>query len=409
MAEVRPFKGVFYNQDKVELGDVVTLPYDVITDEKMREYARLSEKSFIHLILPDGAGDEKYRNSARLLGRWLEEKTLLEDEEECMYAYEEEYEIGGEKKVQRGIVCLVKVEPFEKQVILPHEEIYGGPLEDRYKLLKATETDLEMIMGIYSDPAKVTSRILKDLGEPVIDLKHADNIRHRIWRIRDGDAINEFMNYMNCEKIIIADGHHRYTTALKYHVTDNGHGKPYMLIWLLNMDGDLNVMPTHRLISHVERPLENIEDDLKRYFEMEKPGSREELMQRLRETEPQHTFGFYMKDRFMFLKLKDNDETRKFLDMNGKRHWKDLDVNILHTIVINKVLGLPEDTKHIQFIKDADKLFEQVDEGKYRIGLLLNATKLEQVKKIAGSGHRMPQKSTYFYPKPLSGLILRRH
>lgn len=407
MALVKPFKGIRYNPDSVDLGDVVTLPYDVISDEKRNYYSGLSDLSFINLILPKN-GASRYENARKTMDSWISSRVLVEDDSPAFYWYREEYVLDGVSKSQEGLVALVRLEDFGEKVILPHEEIYKGPLEDRYHLLRETKADLEMIMGVYSDGGEGVSSIVDGelSNEPLIDLSHEDNIRHLLWRVEGENAVSRVGEFFSQKKIIIADGHHRYTTALKYHFAENGRGEPYILMWLLDV-ADTVVYPTHRLLCNVG-DLARIVERLEPYFEVCECGSKEGLVKALDEG-GRHSFGFYSKGRRLLLTLRDNGLVSSVLDRNGKSHWRDLDVNIAHSVIIHEVLGLPEDAGHIHFVKGAKKMFSKVDGGAFDVGLLMKPTDISDVISIAGSGRRMPQKSTYFYPKPLSGLVFARH
>ncbi|MBD3262257.1 MAG: DUF1015 family protein [Candidatus Altiarchaeales archaeon] len=409
VVEVLPFKGIHYNGEKVQLEKVVTLPFDVLDEERRKKYLSKSEYNFVKLNLPQkGGSEDKYVKAAQTLNRWLDEGILVQDGE-SFYLYEEQYVIEGERRIQRGIVGKVKIEPFEEGIILPHEEIYEGPIADRYQLLSKTKADIEMIVGVYSDSEKKIKHLVDAyaLGDPFIDFMHSDEIRHRMWHIKDDKMKKAITGALSDKKIIIADGHHRYTTALKYHVTENGLGEPYILMLVLNMDDDVLVLPTHRMINKLDKSLDDLMQDLGQYFDVSKKNSKQELVEVLRGKEDKHVFGLYAEGCWFTLELRDVSSLKRFMDLSDDRNR--LDVSILHKLVIEHVMGVPENKEYLSFCKDLDEVEEKIDSGKHEIGLILNPTKLTQIKQIAEEGQRMPQKSTYFYPKPLSGLILRKN
>ena len=429
MVDLKPFRGLFYNQSKVgDLSRVVTLPYDIISESKQKRYYDASKYNYVRLILGlEQPGDDdknnKYKRAASFLEDWVKEKVLVLDAKPGFYVYEQDYEIEGVKKKQVGFISLVKLEPFEKGVILPHEQIYEKPLVDRHMLLKETRASLESIIGIYSDPARDTTRILEDAMQaaPRIDLAHDDCVRNRVWQVNDKKMIERLAALMADKKVIIADGHHRYNTALKYFKEEGRGDCPcgYIMMLLYNMDDVLTIMPTHRVLKNI--PSFNPEVAKKKfgeYFRVEdfefsertKENALKGMFDSLDAKKDKHAFGVYMGGgKFSLILLKGRGMIQDFVDNTKSMQWNEMDVTILHSLVIEYLLGVKrDDMENIRYLKDKLKAVELVDSGGWEVAFFLNATKLSQVKAIAEAGEKMPQKSSYFYPKPLSGLVTYR-
>jgi uncharacterized protein (DUF1015 family) len=416
VVELKPFKKLRYKIAKVggDISKVVTLPYDIITPQKQEEYYKASPYSFVKLVLskdePQDGPNTKYERVKATLDMWIKDGILVEDDADAFYIYEQHYRSDGKVVKQAGIVGLVKIVPFEEGKILPHENILKGPLEDRRRLLKATKACLEMIIGLFPDRNNTAGKTLEKYmsGEPQLDFIHDDTIRHRVWKIRDKGDIAALQKLMKGNNIIIADGHHRYTTALKYYQEskDERFGHILMLLW--PMDDKLNVLPTHRLLKGIPDKSKMVEK-LKTSFDVDEVGGVDELIVRM--ADRPHSFGLY-DGRFRLLSLKDEKTVEAAYDPKMSRTWNMLDVNVLQSFIFRGILGVDykaaQEKGDLTFIKDAKKAVEKVRSGEFEAAFLINPTKIEEVYSIAKAGERMPQKSTYFYPKPLSGILMCR-
>jgi uncharacterized protein (DUF1015 family) len=306
----------------------------------------------------------------------------------------------------------VKLEPFEKGIILPHERVLEGPLRDRFKLLKATKAALEMIIGLFPDRGKTAEGIMKRYmkGTPQLDFTHDDDIRHRVWKITDESDIKALAANLKGNNIIIADGHHRYTTALKYYQESADERMRYIMMLLWPMKDDLKVLPTHRVLRNIPHK----EDMLKRLgmgFDIkEVKGGVEELLGMLSKA-PKNSFGVY-DGRYHLLVLRDKSSLEDVKDKTKSDAWNTLDVNVLQTLIITKLLGIDyksaADNGDLGFIKEPKKAIKCVYTGEYDAAFFINPTKIDEIYVTAKAGERMPQKSTYFYPKPLSGVLMCR-
>lgn len=403
MAEIKPFRGYYYNQGIINPEKVVSPPHDVISKEGQDRYYNSSPYNVVRLILgkeydSDDSQHNRYSRAADYLNDWINKKIIVRDETDAIYAYEQTYTVGKKKRRHMGMIALVKLEPFEKKIVLPHEEISDKSMSDRYGLMKACNANMSLIISLYSDRKRVMEKVLRKQAKdkPFIAVTDGDEIEHRIWRIHDKTAIDKLSSALGGKKLWIADGHHRYTTSLKHSQRKKDPEAKYMMMALFSMEDDLTVLPAHRV---VKVPAIDFKKEFGRLFDIEphkmKPAS----------TKDSHKFGVYYAGKYCTLKLKKTVDLDKVIRGAKSKAWKRLDVTVLHTLILEK-LNLRNN--NILFTKDEDKAISLVDSGKYQVAFFLNPTRVEQVKEIAQNGERMPQKSTYFYPKPLSGLIIRK-
>jgi|Deesub1362A_J573_1020465.scaffolds.fasta_scaffold00151_70 uncharacterized protein (DUF1015 family) len=409
MVDILPFKGIRYALDEIE--KVVSPPYDVISPEERDEYYSRHEKNVIRLILGkdeegDNESNNKYIRAREYLESWLKDGTLVRDEEPSIYAYYMDYLHDGKRKVLKGFIALCRLEEFEKKVILPHEETLRRAIEDRFELLKACRANFSQIYTLYSDPEKRIEDLLeKSFEEPLIDIS-VDGVRHRLWKISDKSTIEKVKSIMKEKQLFIADGHHRYTTALIFRdeMRKKGLNYDYTLMYMANMDcGGVTILPAHRLIADLEeldfnRFLRQLEEN----FSITR-ASKQEMFEEMRRN--RHSYGLY-NGSYYYLKLQKNLMNEIFGNTKSKA-WKNLAVTILRYLVIENVLGL-NDEGHINYEIDAEKAIRAVDRGEYKMVFFVNPTRVEEVRDVALNGERMPGKATYFYPKPLTGLVINK-
>ena len=446
MAEIFPFRGIRYNPDRVDLSEVVTQPYDKITPEMQEEYYRRSPYNYVRIILNKEPGERRYAEAERLLDLWLEEGILIRDEEPTLYAYHQEYQLeGGQRLTRKGFVALFKLSEYGKG-ILPHERTLAKPKEDRLKLIRATRANLGQIFVLYSDPELKVNRLLdqavsdSDLGsdsdsgsgrEPLSAVEPFDPTTvHRLWPIQARPVLEEIVEAMEDKTLFIADGHHRYETALAFCremeasreaecSCPNPECYHNVMLTFVNMDDrGLTIFPTHRLIRELdEEGLEpaELERKLTKYFGMERFDltEQERLLRALQggRTTGRHLFGLYLHGfaNYYLLTLRDEGVMDELVP-DRSPEWRRLDVTICHYLLLDKIFGIPPDgvEGRIDYKRSAEEALDLVKQGKEAGAILLNPTTMEEVRKIAQNGERMPQKSTDFYPKMLSGLVLNR-
>jgi uncharacterized protein (DUF1015 family) len=427
MAEIHPFCGVRYDEQKAgSLELLVAPPYDVISEQDQEELYQLSPYNIVRLILGkdtpgDNAHDNKYLRAARDLNDWQKEGVLCQDKNRSLYVYEHEFTLpSGERKTRRGFMGRVRLERFESGQIRPHENIYQAPLEDRLQLLRACRANLSPVFAAYDDPHKTIDQFLGTDKAPVFDLMDSQQQRHRIYLLEDPQKIAGIQQAMRQMELFIADGHHRYTTALNY-LEEQKRQNPdlspdapvnFIMMMFVNLfDENLTILPVHRLIKHnieVEKDflLRSLENDF--LIESFHDHSPENLSRCVSNGGGDYYhFGLILPgNKFFVLTLKDSEGNRVLREKIGE-----LDVTVLHTRIVERILGIPPtdpEKEHVLFTPDVAAAWKGVQESRYRMALLVNPTRVEDVKAVACAGGRMPQKSTYFFPKPLCGLVMHK-
>jgi len=423
MAIIRPFQGVRYNQAKVgSLDALVTPPYDVISPEEQERYYRSHPNNVIRIILPREEGPAKYESAASHLYQWLETGVLIRDSEPALYIVVQEYEIRGERKKRIGLTCLVRLEEFETGKVLPHENIMAKPLEDRLNMIRKTKANFDSVFGLYSNGR--TDQVIRPFiasGEPIASAIDRDGVRSDLYLIPRREAISMVGDILANEAIVIADGHHRYTAALAYRdemrslVGSNPEAPhEFVMMTLVSLeDPGLIILPTHRLVGNLEDfDAESFLQKANELFDLtETPGDElEAAVERM--AGEKYVYGLYLgKGRSYVMKLKAGVKPEVVVKSQGSDALKRLDVSVLHSLVLDQILGI--DTQrlssgsNIAYTRDCQSAMQLVDEGNQQIFFIMNPTKVEEVKAVAAAGDRMPQKSTYFYPKLPTGMVMR--
>jgi uncharacterized protein (DUF1015 family) len=432
LAEVKPFRGIFYSPKKVEkLTEVTAPPYDVISAEAQHRHYERHPYNIIRLILgkefsSDTPKNSRYTRAKNCLDDWEKEGVFVRDSSPSFYLYQQKYSFQGKERTINGLVSLVRLEELGSGV-LPHEKTMPKPKRDRLSLIRACQANLDQIFALYSDPDDQIKPIFeKSLSSPpLVEAQDEEGVEHRVYRIsaEGSDKIGEILRG---KSVFLADGHHRYETALAYREEKrrkfpdlDEQPYDYVMMMLVNLESeDLTVLPNHRLLKSLPLPAGELRKKLEEFFEIKKVAdgvARKNLADLLAKRDQDgHAFALYIKDEgFFLLTLKDEKTVEEAIDKSHSAEWKHLDVSILHALILEYVIGFTEKelegNKLITLTQDANKAIKFVDEGNYAAALFLNPTKINDIRTIASKGERMPQKSTYFYPKLLSGLILNKH
>ncbi len=421
MPEIRPFRGMLYDTEKAgDINGLVAKPYDVISAEQLKSYRERSEYNFTRLSLPlAGEKDDFYANSATRFNGWKDQGVFSRDENECLYVYEQEFKSrcgrGCHKRL--GFVCLVKLHAFEAGVIHPHEQTFSGPKEDRFKLMSASKAQYSSIFSIYDDNQGEVDALLAETtaGEPHFVTSDDDQVINRLWRLTDAAVVKQVCALLKDKKLIIADGHHRYETALRYRDELGGGSSDYVMMTLVNMGNPgLIIDPTHRLLGKLdEAGVKKLAELIEHNFESEEimpPLTATDVIRRIGEEAENKgetgVFGLYMDKKFFLLRLKDR---QAYLKQGGENSeaWLSLDTAILQRLILDEIYGAGAGKEQgIGFEKHQLESCNRVDRGDYQAAFLLNPVSMEHMKKVTVAGERMPQKSTYFYPKVESGLVI---
>jgi len=418
-ANVQAFRGIRYNREKApDLDAVVAPPYDVISPEQKESFLARDPSNVVRLILPDEAGGrDKYSQADHLLHEWLEEGILLHDEQPSMYVCAQEYEVGGDMIRRIGLTCLVRLEDYGSGMILPHERVLARPREDRLNLIRATRANLDSVFGLHA--AEGVQAILERITGGVPDAEAVDTVGVKccMWKVSDPEIIDDLGGRLNDQPILIADGHHRYEAALTYRnevrSDDPDAPQEFVMMTVVSLeDRGLTILPTHRLVRDISGFDEvAVLNRLRESFDI-RSSPPEDLMAKVAEEYDGRTaFGLYMgKGNACVLKLKkDVDPTR--MDVPGSDALKRLDVTVLHSMILDGILGIdtrsPEGQATVAYTRDDSEAIARVDNGEFRLSFMMNAMRVEEVREVAAAGDIMPQKSTFFYPKLLTGMVMR--
>ena len=429
MADVRPFRGIRYNLSKVgRQDDVVSQPYDRITDEMRDGYYAKSEYNIARIIKnrperEDSDRENVYTRAKAYRDRWFRDKVLTQDEKPVFYVYHQEFEAPGiGKKTRRGFACIIRLVPFEAGIVLPHEKTLSKPKVDRMSLMRATKTNFGQIFMLYPDEKNEVYQVLDPLakGEPEMEAVEEGSVKHRVWAVDDERAIAEVTELMRDKSLFIADGHHRYETALDYmeeRKTENpSHTgeEPYnfRMVTLVGMeDPGLFILPTHRLVHSLSSfSLQGFLKKCAQYFNVKESGDLAGTLDEMRKVKEAHTFGIYSAGKFWVLTLKSGSGWEKLLPTDRSEDWRKLDVVVLHQVVIEELLGISEEKvttqENIRYLRNPEVGTGTVDSDEAQLLLMMNPTKVSQVKAVASKMEKMPQKSTDFFPKLISGLVM---
>jgi uncharacterized protein (DUF1015 family) len=440
MARIYPFRATRYNPTAVRIEDVVTQPYDKITPAMQQVYYGRSPYNLVRIILGlpelfDEPGvNDVYTRAARDFREWRTQGTLQTDNEPSIFAYSQRFQVPGrdEMRERRGFIALGGLEDYTARVVFRHEQTLSKPKSDRLNLLKATRAHFGQIFMLYSDPAQSIEKMLFQNFQPEIEVTDDYGVLHRLSRVTDAHALRLVIGSMSDKKLIIADGHHRYETALNYgkeHAPAHVHHSrerdlattlphpPYpeaaAMMTFVNMDSEgLVILPTHRVVFDLVdfRP-EAFLERAAQYFEIEKLGTTDaaQLTAKLAEAGADTTAFVAVLANGAFL-LKGRPQLVEQTLTQLTERQRQLDVAQLHGLVLEQLLGLSEESireqRNLRYLRDAAEAAEQVTKGTAQAAFLMNPATLQELREIAFNGEVMPQKSTDFYPKLLSGLAI---
>jgi uncharacterized protein (DUF1015 family) len=400
MAIVIPFKGILYNPDKVSGDAVIAPPYDIISPEHREALYQKSPYNIVRIDFgKDSAGDDeknnKYTRAKDCLEQWLKDGIFIRDDEPAFYSYEVEYELSGSAKKLSGIMAMVKIEELGKGVY-PHEATHSKPKADRLDLMNACMANTSPIYALYNSPEKITSGIIANIKEkPFLTARDPDGALHKICRISDRSKIEAIAKEFADKAIFIADGHHRYEVALEFK-RQMGQGPwEYVLMFLANMsDEGITALPTHRMVKGIP-PKEEMFKRLEQDFDINKLTDAD-VSKAI--SNGKNTFGLYLDREEGWYILKYRGGHLENLDPA----LRTLDVAVLHELILKKDMGITD----VAYEMDAKEAMSRVKNGDFEAVFFLNPTAVGDVERVALSGLRMPPKSTYFYPKLLTGMVI---
>lgn len=439
MAKIIPFRGIFYNPDKIHnLGDVTIPPYDIISEQEQLDFHNRHPYNIIRLTLGKQAENDTNKNNwhtraAGLFNDWLSKNILVRDNSPSLYLTSVEFSSENKMITRYGLIALVDLEPFNKGIIIPHEKTFSRVTAERFELIKACHANFSPIFGIYSDQNDTLGSLKDAAGAKAADMEFIDSnsLKHRLWRITDTSMHSHITDAMKKKKVLIADGHHRYETALKYKKWISeikpgfsaDHPANYVMMYLSSMeDPGLIILPAHRMLKEVQdSDLETFIQKAENYFEIttilfdekSRENARVQFISALRSNNSKNIIGVFIKNRQEFYLLTLKPQIMK--QMFGKEisaSLINLDVTVLTRLILMEILGFDQsmldNEKLIAYSSSEEKAIQEVASGRCDITFILNPTKINQVREIAQQGLIMPRKSTYFYPKVITGQVINR-
>lgn len=427
MADIRAFRGFRYDLGRVgALTNVVAPPYDVIDAQLQQKLYDLSEHNAIRLELTrDEPGDDensnKYTRAGNTLREWIVDAAVRQDTARALYVYEQEYAVEGKTFVRRGFMARVRLEPFGEGKIYPHEQTMSGPKEDRLKLYRATGFNLSPVFGLYPDGEGEVFALIEPLirtAPPLVAKDHL-GVTNRLWVVTDPAIVTKVIGAMGPKPVYIADGHHRYETGVKYlderraagEVPDDEAAPNFCLMQLVGMsDPGLLILPTHRLVSGLTGSVTGaaLEAALAGHFDIVDRGtSAQAAWEHIQMDGAQTTLGFgtVSDGRWIVAKLRDAAVMAE-LAPDQSDDWRGLGVSVLHKLVLDRLVSAKiGGTPVCKYVHLLSEVTDAVGKGECQLACLVPPATMEHVERIAGNGEKMPPKSTYFYPKLLTGMV----
>jgi uncharacterized protein (DUF1015 family) len=418
MATLRPFQGIMYDPQRVDLARVVAPPYDVISPRDQQRYYAQDAHNVVRLIAGevrpnDSAEDNKYLRAARFFEAWLAEGILRREPEPSLYVYRHAFvdPSTGEQRMRQGILGVVELEPFGRGV-LPHEQTHARAKADRLSLTRAVSANLSPIFALYEDPSAAIGSIVAPFtaATPRLAIDGEDGDHHSIWSITDHQAFQAIARVLAASRLYIADGHHRYETALNFRNKmrlEHPEAPPdaafnYVLTLLVDVrDPGLAILPTHRIVHDLLRfDASALIRSVRGRYAVTDQTSAGSLVDSLHQPSTDHRVGMAVDHRWLTVDIPQSAPTDPV---------SALDVSVLHREILQPELGLGdellEEERHVSYSRDAETVLEQVETGSAQAGFLLRPPLVRDVVAVARAGQVMPQKSTYFYPKPASGIV----
>lgn len=415
MADVKPLKAIVYNQNKVNMTDVIAPPYDVISDEYRDELYERNDYNIVKLILAKGSTDledknNRYEEARKNFSQWLEKEVLIKLEKPTILYLLQKYKNNDGKEITRkGFIARCKIEDFSTKKILPHEYTMGGPKQDRLNLTTACKANFSQIFMVYSDKEKQIENAIDYSQKPFIDVTDDLGVQNIVYRIDDEKTINLISEVLKDKTLLIADGHHRYETAMNYrNLHPENEQAKYVMSYFTNMEDDLLIYPTHRIITK-DIDIDDLLEKTKKYFDVVELSSKDELLKEIEISNAKKiSMGLYTGKYYLLSLREDVDNILE--EYNVPKVLRKLDLIVLHKVLISKELCYTDDEqmaqKGILYIKQEAEAFDMVDSKRAKASFIMAYPKIKDIQEISQAGERMPQKSTYFYPKLLSGLVI---
>ncbi len=425
MADFRPFQALRYNPSRADIEKVIAPPYDVISPEEQLLLYQRSPYNCIRLILnriedSDNGERNRYLRARNFFHEWKAQGILVQDPRPGYYLYRQIFSdpISGASRERLALLGRLRLESFEKGIVIPHEKTLSKPREDRRKLLETTQANFSPVFGLYEDSSAIMASLYEEAvsAAPLFEAKDDQSVRHALWAIQGASEIQQIQRALSQERIYIADGHHRYQTALEYSQdvrrqrgasSKSEIPTDSVLMALVEFrDPGLVLMPTHRLLPAIEGlDLARLTDLLRPYFKVE-PIDPERM------NFASGSFGLLLASGAAYCAtLEDRSRVKPLMRAGKPDFWYDLDVNLLNDLVFEHVLGLNEARREtlLRYTHSLQEAVRQVEKGSAQAAFLLNPPRVEILREMGEARELLPQKSTFFYPKLASGLVFYSH
>lgn len=432
MPKIQAFRGLRYNLAQVgSLSEVVTPPYDVIDEKMHQDLLAANPFNYVRLELPVGQAavdsgtgeDAAYQSAAQLFRQWIRDGVLQFEPDPALYVYHQVFDFEGRTYTRRGFLTRIGLEPFGEGKVFPHEETHAKAKDDRLRLTRACEANMSPVFGIYPDPLNEVQNILEahTVGQAALEAIDADGVSHRVWPVTDQSLIGQAAMQIEDRPLFIADGHHRYETACNYRDSlaaegelNATHPANFVLGLVMSMDDPgLQVLPTHRLFSGVGSiDAQQLKSAVGDCFECEPYGSgpeaAEQVWQQIQEIDDQGVMGIFTAADQAWTLVSVTEKTAermKELEPEKSARWRSLGVSILHRLLIDELLQMRDHPKPT-YVHEVREVAAELSSGRFPLAALVMPASVDDVRAISEAAERMPAKSTYFYPKLLSGLVV---
>ena len=440
--EVKPFKAFRFDADVVgDVGNCVSPPYDVISPSQQQQLYEKSDYNIVRIIMGkttagDNDGNNRYTRAAEYFNGWIDKGALKQDSTDAIYPYVQDFEIFGRRLCRKSFIALTRLQEFGEAIrpiasIRPHEQTLDEPKLDRLNLKRATRADFGLPFCLYDDNKQIADNIIENASQqkPLIDFTDDQAVRHRLFAVTAQDDIDAITNMMREKNCIIADGHHRYEAAWSYYQETGNPAARYQMIAFVNSYNEgLIILATHRLVANLANfHFENLISDLQGDFEVAKFGfdspdlkskARLDIPARMKAEydKDRNAFGIYGADNSFYVAVLKDRHTMDAVAPDRSDQWRSLDVSVLHKLILEKLLGIGDRElaggTYIDYVKDTDNALDdsiaKVDAGQKQVAFFMNPAKIQQLEKVTAAGEKMPQKSTFFYPKIHSGLTIHK-
>jgi len=420
MTEVLPFRGYRYSREEIpDLNDVVTQPYDKISEQMRQEYLKRHRYNIVRIIK-----NNDYENAGGKLDRWIQTGILKQEDSPAFYPYEQTFHFEGQSFSRLGFMGVVSLEA-DSDAVKGHERVLDRPLEDRLNLIRSTEANEGPVFMLYSDPSMQVDQLIQGFSqdhEPIIEVTDGDGNRHRMWQMCDEDLHRQIGEILSGSQFYIADGHHRYKTSQLYYQECRAKGWKVVggesfdkrMVTLFNLDSpELKILPTHRGIHNLKDfNLEQFLSSLESEFQVEKMADLAELEAAMQGPGVRIGLAVQNHSTYYLLQLRKRTGGETTFMAGITDALRQLDVNVLHEGILLACLGVdarkPSGQAQVAYFRHRGELLAQLEQGELQAAFILNPTLLEEVRELSEQGEKMPQKSTDFYPKLLTGLVLMK-